>query len=742
MKAVVIKGSKVSVEEVPPPRVGDNMVLVATAYSAISAGTELASLRAKKVKEGWLLDKLPLPKPVRMVLENPYYARLALQKIREGGLKELLKYYQKAKEVAVKGRFSGYSASGYVIGKGSGVIDVNKGDAVAIAGVGFASHAELNATPRRLAVKIPEGLGLKEASTVALGAIALQGIRRAELHQGDSVAIIGLGLIGNLAAQIAKSYNLKVVGFDINDKRVELARSKGVLAFNSTSVNPVEKVMELTEGFGADAVIIAASSDKPGLIDLALDMLRHRGKVVVLGAFPMQFDRTRMYLKDAEIRISVSYGPGRYDPVYELGGVDYPIGYVRWTEERNMKEYLRLLAEGYVDLEGVVGAVYPVEEAPKAYQDLLEGKINGLTALISYDYEKYLKESSIVSLIEISGGAPAQVVKKGSKPTASFIGFGSFASNVLYPIVKEVFELNGVAVTDPLKAKDLLKKGFKFSTTNYKDVLEREENLIIIATRHSQHYPILKDALLNSKASVIYVEKPPVLTPEQLEEINELVKESGKEVVVGFNRRCSPITQLIKEVVGDRAATLSYRVAAGKLPKDHWVYSPEEGGRYLGEGCHFVDYALAIFEGREALKGSAVFVPPDNASLYDTDLWSSSIAFERALANIVYTSLNPKDVEKELIEVFVEGKVGVKVYDYKRVEFYGDYAQWVKRCEELCSRYSPNAEGNLVTLGEQAKGWREEVEQLKELLTSGRAGCLATWEKAYRSMKVLFSFYY
>ncbi|NPA85398.1 MAG: zinc-binding dehydrogenase [Crenarchaeota archaeon] len=739
MKAVVFKGTKVVVEELPPPHVSEKSVLIATSYSAISAGTELASLRAKKSKDGWVLSKLPLPRPVRLVLENPYYAKLALQKLREGGIKELLKYYNKAKELTVRGRFSGYSISGYVIGKGEGVIDLSAGDAVAAAGAGFANHAELNAVPRRLVVPVPRGLDMKEASTVALGSIALQGIRRASLQQGDSVVVIGLGLIGNLAAQIAKAYNLRVLGFDIDDKRVELARSKGIIAYNSTQVDPHQKVLELTEGFGADAVIIAASSDKPGLMDLALDMIRHRGRVVILGAFPTQFDRTRMYLKDAEILISVSYGPGRYDPVYELGGIDYPIGFVKWTEERNMKEYLRLLASGSVDLRGVVGPAYPIDEAPKAYQDLLEGRVEGLTALIAYEPEKYLKDRGVV-VFSIERGAPGEVIRKGTRPTVSFIGFGSFASGVLYPLVKEYYELNGVAVTNPLKAKELLSKGFKFATTNYQEILEKEEDIIIIATRHSQHYPMLRDALMRSRARLIYVEKPPVLTPEQLEEIDKLVRETKKVVVVGFNRRCSPITALLKEVVEGRASTLVYRVAAGKLRRDHWVYDPAEGGRYLGEGCHFIDYALALFEDREPLKGSAVFAEPDNADILDTDVWSASIAFPKALATVVYTSLNKKDIEKELIEVHTDGEVSIRVYDYKKVEIYDSGA--TEKCLKLCSRYSPKVEGNVVTLSEQAKGWREEVEQLGKLLKEGEVGCLATWERAYKSMKVLFSMYY
>jgi len=742
MKAVVFKGTSVTVEEVPPPHVSERSVLIATAYSAISVGTELASLRAKKTKEGWLVTKLPLPRPLKLVLENPYYAKLAIHKLREGGIKELMKYYKKAKEITGRGRFSGYSVSGYVIGKGEGVVDYNVGDAVAAAGAGFANHAELNAVPRRLVVPVPAGLGMKEASTVALGSIALQGVRRASLNQGDTVAIVGLGLIGHLAAQIAKAYNLKVIGFDIDDFRVELARSKGIEAYNSAKLDPVQKVMELTEGFGADAVIIAASSDKPGLMDLALDMIRHKGRVVILGAFPTQFDRTRMYLKDAEIAISVSYGPGRYDPVYELGGVDYPIGYVRWTEERNMKEYLRLLSVGAVSLQGVIGAVYPIEEAPKAYEDLAERRVKGLTALIAYEPEKYLKERGVIVFM-VEKSSSAEVIRKGTRPTVSFIGFGSFASNVLYPIVKELYELNGVSVTNPLKAKELLNKGFKFATTNYHEVLSKEEDIIIIATRHSQHYPILRDALKESKARIIYVEKPPVLTPEQLEDVNKLVKETDKVVVVGFNRRCSPITQLLSKLAKGKAASLLYRVAAGKLPRDHWVYEPEEGGRYLGEGCHFVDYATAVFEDREPLKGSSIFVRPDNASIIDTDVWSSSISFERALASIHYTSLNSKAVEKEYIELHVEGELTVKVYDYKRLEFFGEKAgKAIELCKTLCARYSPTVEGNAVLLSEQAKGWQEEMEQLGKLLKEGEGGCLATWEKAYKSMKLLFSMYY
>ncbi len=741
MKAVVFKGGKPVVEELPPPHVGEKSLLIATAYSAISAGTELAALRARRSKGKWIVEKLPLPRPVQMVLENPYYAKLALQKIREGGIKELMKYYKRAKEMAVLGRFSGYSVSGYVVGKGEGVVDFSVGDAVAAAGAGFANHAELNAVPRRLVVRVPPGLDMKAASTVALGSIAMQGIRRASLAQGDVVAVVGLGLIGNLAAQIAKAYNLKVIGFDINDSRVELAKSKGIEAYNSLKVDTVEKVLEVSDGFGVDAVILAASSDKPGLIDMALDMIRHRGKVIILGAFPTAFDRTKMYVKDAEILISVSYGPGRYDPVYELGGVDYPIGYVRWTEERNMIEYLRLLSRGLIDLRGVIGKVYPVEEAPRAYEDLLEGKAGGLTALLSYEPEKYLKERGVISFV-LERPTEGELVRT-NKPTASFIGFGSFASTVLYPLVKETFELNGVAVTNSVKAKELLKKGFKFSTTNYEELLKREKDLIIIATRHSQHYPILKDALEKSEAKVIYVEKPPVLTPEQLEEINELVKKTGKVVVTGFNRRCSPITQLLREAASQGAVSLLYRVAAGKLPRDHWVYRPEEGGRYLGEGCHFIDYSFYVFANRRALKGSAIFVPPDNADLIDTDLWSASIAFEKALATVQYTSLNDKLVEKEYIELHVNGKLTIRVYDYKKIVIMGKEAsKWRERCLELCKEYAPQLQGDTVVLDEQAKGWKEEVRQLKELMVVGEKGCLATWEETYKSMKALFDMYY
>ncbi|MFB0522436.1 MAG: bi-domain-containing oxidoreductase, partial [Candidatus Bathyarchaeia archaeon] len=577
MKQVLVGKGTIVVEDVSPPVCGNNEVLVANAYSAISIGTELSAIRNRKGS------------PLAEVLKSSASMKKALGYVKKKGIKEAVSRASKLQETMIA---LGYSSAGIAVAVGKGITDIDVGDRVACAGGGRANHAEVVAVPRNLVAVIPDAVSSEEAAFTTLGAIAMHGIRRAEREFGETVAILGVGLLGQLAVQIAKAAGHKVIAIDRISERVDLANRMGADLGLVAGKDDVEKeVLYYTDGVGADAVIIYAATPSSEPANQAMRIARNKGRIVVVGDVGMKLERQVFYEKELDFLISRSYGPGRYDPQYEEEGIDYPVGYVRWTENRNMCAFLDMLNDKKIDMKPLIEAIFPVEDAAKVYELIGAGK-RPLGVLLKYDPSKYSakvgKEFSIKRAVEI---AP-RVVE--GKIDVALIGAGSFAKGVLLPILSGIpeYNLRAIATTSAINAKHTASK-FKaeYCTTDYREVLEDETvDLVVITTPHNLHYPMIMDAAEAGKA--IYVEKPMCLTEEELDKIVKVISEKKVPLVVGFNRRYSPLALKAKELLKQkhRPCLINYRVNAGFVPKTSWVQDPEVGGgRIIGECCHFFD---------------------------------------------------------------------------------------------------------------------------------------------------------
>ena len=658
MKQLVqdFKTGEIKIIEVPPPVLRPDGLLVKNLYSAVSVGTERATVT---VGAKSLLGKARArPDLVKKVLESMK---------KEGVLETLMKVRSKLDVY----RALGYSSAGVVWAVGENVSEFRKGDLVACGGGNYAVHAEIVYVPKNLCVKVPEGVDLEEAAFTTIGSIALQAIRQAGVTVGENVAVIGLGLIGLITVQILKAAGCKVAGIDLIKENVEMARRLGAdEAILRSDPDLNVSLSNLTEGYGMDAVIITASTRSNDPIDLAAKILRDRGRVIVVGAVGMTLDREEFYMKELSLKLSRSYGPGRYDPLYEEKGIDYPIGYVRWTEGRNMGEFLQLLKEKKVKIKPLITHRFSIENAVTAY-DLLLGKIKepyrGI--LISYPEIQDLKKTIYV-LKE-----PTKQRVSTTTANVGLIGAGSFAQKYILPSLskrKEV-RLVGVATASGNNARKVADKfGFEFCTTEAEEILNNPGiNLVIIATRHNLHGTLVAEALRKGKA--VYVEKPLAINEEELKDIIEAFKASGKPyLMVGFNRRFSPHVAQVINFIGGHSGPFSiiYRVNAGYLPPDHWIHDPEEGGgRLIGEICHFVDL-IQYITGEKPRKTWGAQVFSQNRQIINEDTLSILIEFERgSVATISYIAIGASNFPKERIEVFGNSKVAV-IEDFKRSILY------------------------------------------------------------------------
>ena len=517
---------------------------------------------------------------------------------------------------------------------------------------------------------------MKRAAYNTLGAIALQGIRQADLRIGETCAVIGLGLIGQLTCNILKAGGIKVIGIDINQKMVDLARQHCAdLVFIREEPELEEKINEFTNGIGIDVVIITAATSSLDPINFAGQIARKKGKVVVVGAVPTGFERNNYYKKELELRMSCSYGPGRYDPSYEEKGIDYPVGYVRWTEKRNMQAFQELVHSGKINIDYLTTHVFKLEDAPKAYDMIIERKEPFIGILIEYDISK-----PFTKRIQIKRHAP------GAMPSAvniAFIGAGSYAMSQLLPNIpkdKNVV-LKGVMTSSGTSARTVAEKhGFEFCTSDENNIFNNDDiNTVFIATRHNTHAEYVIKSLKAGKHT--YVEKPLCLTIEQLEEISEVyssffTSHTSLILMLGFNRRFSPLTEILKERFGYGPMSMIYRINAGAIPQSSWIQDKEiGGGRIIGEVCHFVDY-LTFINGSlpESVYANVL---PDSSDLEDTV--NINLTFQNgSIGNISYFSTGSKSLFKEYIEVYKRGMTGI-IRDFREVEVYGDGKKFSKK---------------------------------------------------------------
>lgn len=636
------KTGDLKIAEVPTPALMPGGVLVKNHYSLVSAGTERAVIE---------FAKQSLASKAR---SRPDLVRQVLSKIRTDGL---ISTYRAAMQRLDEPLPLGYSCSGEVIEVGRGVEEFSKGDLVACGGGGYASHAEIDFVPKNLAVKIPDKVTTKEAAFVTLGAVALQGIRRAELTPGERVAVIGLGLIGQLTVQILNAYGFPTLGLDVSQRQLENAMKLGLQVGAVIGQDDVEKLaMTFSNGQGVDAVIITAATKSNEPIELAGGICRDRGRVSAVGNIGLDIPRSIYYEKELDLRISRSYGPGRYDPEYEEKGIDYPVGYVRWTERRNMEEFLRLIGTSRIDVKPMITHIFKIDDALKAYELILENpdKEDFTGVLLEYDPAKEHQAKVVLETVP--------TFKRANVPTVNIglVGGGSFAKGTILPNLKKLGKVNikAVATATGKSAQGIAKKyGCEYATTDYTEILDDGSiDLVIIATRHNLHAPIAIEALKRDKD--VHVEKPLALNVDDLKAVIEAKRNSQGRLMVGFNRRFAPQARKAKEKFSQRKTPLMihYRVNAGYIPPDHWVHDPEEGGgRIIGEVCHFVDFLQFLTEAApervyaSKISGGASTIAEDNISI--------TIDFaDGSRGSILYTALGSKALPKEYIEIFGGGR--------------------------------------------------------------------------------------
>ena len=659
MKAVIqsYSGGKPSVEEVPRPALQPGGLLVRNHVSLVSAGTERSMVG--------LAQKSLLGK----AMARPDLVRRVLEKVRRDGLGATLDTVRTRLDVPIP---LGYSCAGTVLEVGEGVESFRPGDRVACAGAGYANHAEVLFVPEHLAAPLPDGVDFEAAAFTTVGAIALQGLRLAKLELGETVAVVGLGLVGLLAAQLARAAGCRVIGMDTDAERCRLAEALGVEAATSRSEEFDALGRERTQGHGADKVIIAASTASSQPVDLAGRIARDQGTVVVVGAVGLEIPRQPYFDKELIFRVSRSYGPGRYDPEYEEKGRDYPIGHVRWTENRNLRAFVQQLDSGGVRTEALITHRFPVDEAEAAYE-LLTGKEAEPSLGILLTYPDVPEEASKDSVVPLVSTPRVQEVTDTLQ--LGVLGAGQFASGVLLPVLANLprVKLVGVCNATGIKARHVGRRfGFDFATTDEAEILDHPRiDTVLIATRHHLHANQVLRALKGGKH--VFVEKPLCLRESELDEILAVhataMEQRSLALMVGFNRRFAPMARVLKEQLEPLGEPLvaHYRVNAGFLPSDHWTQDPEQGGgRILGEVCHFVDF-LTFLVGHLPMSFDVRALP--NGGRYHDDNLVVSFTFpEGSVGTVTYLANGDSSIPKERCEVFCAGAVGV-LDNYRRLEW-------------------------------------------------------------------------
>jgi predicted dehydrogenase/threonine dehydrogenase-like Zn-dependent dehydrogenase len=658
---------ELKVAEVPAPQLLPGCVLVRVVASLVSAGTERAS--AEFASKSLLAKAKARPDLVRDVLA----------KLRRDGLASTLQIVRSRLD---QPQSLGYSSAGVVVAIGAGITDINVGDRVACAGAGFAVHAEFDCVPRMLVAKFSESreasaqvsrnISYEEAAFGTVGAICLHGIRTAEVALGDTVAVMGLGLLGQITVQLLKAAGCRVFGMDLLRQRADLAIGSGAEAVCTSAPEFRDLCFQKTGGVGVDSVLITAETPSSEPVNLAAELSRDRAIVVAVGTVGMELKRRLYYEKELDFRISRSYGPGRYDAAYEQKGCDYPIGHVRWTETRNLQAFLQFIAEGKLNLPSLITHRFPIEQSTRAY-DLITGSTGEpfLGALITYAGAESGMAPNLSETIPIGAAGPSP-----GSIGLGVLGAGSFAESTLLPALKAIPGVSFIGVcnaTGPRSRNAAEKFGFSYCSNSENDLLQDPRiKAVLIATRHNLHASQSLRALRSGKA--VFCEKPLCLNEGEL---GALVcatstcapaQENAPLLMVGFNRRFAPMAIQMKQFLSDvhEPLAIHYRVNAGYIPADHWVNDPEQGGgRILGEVCHFVDF-LCFLAGACPIEVQAQTV--GNPGQYSMDNVVATLKFANGtLGTISYLASGDKSAAKERVEVFGGGSVAI-LEDFRWLE--------------------------------------------------------------------------
>jgi predicted dehydrogenase/threonine dehydrogenase-like Zn-dependent dehydrogenase len=656
MKQVIqsYKNGKIVVADVPEPLGKAGGLLVRTVASLISPGTERLMIEMGRKS---LLGK---------ARARPDLVRQAWAKARKEGF---VSVFQEALNRLDEPVPLGYSAAGVVVEVGAGVVGFNPGDPVAVAGAGWASHAEVIWAPENLCVPLPPGMAFETAAFGMLGAIALHGVRRLGLSLGETGVVVGLGLLGLLSVQLLAAQGCRVVGVDLDREKGRLAQKLGAEAALVPGEDEVaEAVANLTGGQGADGVLITAGGQDPAPLRLAEEVARERSRLVLVGAAEISLTRKSFWDKELEFTVSKAAGPGSLDLRYESQGWGYPLSLVRWTERRNLEAFLDLAARGLVRVEPLISHRFQIAEALQAYDLILQGREPAIGVLLQYPAgEAVAARPEAPARFFVK--APKTVAATGTRTTVGLIGGGNFAKNVLLPALAKVsgLRLEGVATTTGTTAHHLARKfGFAYAATDYRELLaDAAIGSVIITTRHDLHGPMVLEALAAGKQ--VFVEKPLCLTAAELEQIGAAY-DGSRLLMVGFNRRFAPLAVKVKAFLRGRTTPLvmSYRVNAGYLPEDHWVHDPRMGGgRLVGEVCHFIDF-LQFLTDSEPVRVSAASISGACGRYRPDDNLEVTLTFrDGSLGTIIYTAKGCKTFSRERLEVFGEDSVAV-LEDFRR----------------------------------------------------------------------------
>jgi len=652
MKQVIqnFKTGALYVDDVPRPSISKGMVLVENKFSLISAGTERGTVKVGKAS---LIGKAK---------QRPDLVTQVLQNIKKEGLKATI---DKVRTKLDSLKALGYSTSGVVMASMDTNGKFNTGDRVACAGQDYASHSEVVGIPQNLVVKIPDNVSFEDASFTTLGAIALQGVRQANPTLGENICVIGLGLLGQITTQLLKANGCKVFGIDLSPNLINLAKKSGIdQAFLRNDSNLLTAIENFTNGHGFDKVIITAAAPSNDPIELSAIISRKKGQVIIVGSVKMDIPRDPdFYRKELELKMSCSYGPGRYDVNYEENGNDYPFAYVRWTEQRNMEAFLELISQNKLDMKHLTTHIFDIADAEKAY-DIVLGKVQEphIGILLKYaENEEKNKTSYTIS------SNPIKEINIG------FIGAGSFAQSYLIPYAKSFGgSLDTVVTSKGITSKNVAQKfGFNNSSSDAKDIFSNKDiNTVFIATPHNSHANYVIESL--NAAKNVFVEKPLAMNYDELENVKNAVEKSQSKLMVGFNRRFAPASVAIKkefENIGE-PKVINIRVNAGFIPKEHWTQNENlGGGRIIGEMCHFIDL-MQYFTDANPIKVYADCIDSSNVNLKTDDNITIIIKFDDgSIGNLVYLANGDKSLPKELIEVSSGGKTG-RIHDFRSGDFH------------------------------------------------------------------------